>query len=115
MFGAALTAERWMQRQPKLRAKDFVLEIGGRAILAFRAGSRRAALGFCAEEWFLSELASYRSGGCQLWSGQRDFTIRRARAAEAALLQIALTTEIARGEYEGDIFAFLVPVDALVQ
>ena len=101
-----------MRRQSNLRAKDFVLEINGRAILVFRAGSIRAALGFCAQEWFVSELASYRSDGCHLWSGHRDFRIRRARAAETAELQIAVTTEIARREYQGDIFAFLVPIDA---
>jgi hypothetical protein len=67
-----------MRRQSNLRAKDFVLEINGRAILVFRAGSMRAALGFCAQEWFVSELASYRSDGCHLWSGHRDFSIRRA-------------------------------------
>ena len=37
---------------------------------------------------------------------------RRVGVAEDAELQIALTAEIARGEYEGTIFALFVPLDA---
>jgi hypothetical protein len=41
--------------------------------------------------------------------------IRGANAGEAGKLEAALATERARGEHNGYIFAFLVPVDALPQ
>jgi hypothetical protein len=95
--------------------KGFVLEIGGRPVLAFRAASLDEARCLCAEHWFTEELTSYRSRGKPVWDGVAGFKIRRANACEAAELQIALTTELARKEYEGHVFAFFVPIDAGLQ
>ena len=85
---------------------------GGRALLAFRAGSIEQAKQLCSEDWFVEELASYRSSGQPIWDGSTELKIRRANAAEAAEIQIALTGELARREYEGYVFVFFVPIDA---
>lgn len=93
----------------------FALEIGGRGVLVFPADTPRQATDFCAQDWFIAELGAYRSGGQPIWDGTSELKIRRADPAEAARLDIALETELVRGEYEGYVFAFLVPIDALPQ
>jgi hypothetical protein len=47
--------------------------------------------------------------------GSTEFRIRRANPTQAAEIQIALTGELARREYEGYVFVFFVPVDAELQ
>jgi hypothetical protein len=101
-----------MSRRQNVKEKGFVVETGGRALLAFRAGGIEQARNLCGEDWFVEELASYRSGGQPVWDGSSELRVRRANASEAAEIQIALTTELVRKEYEGYVFAFLVPVDA---
>ena len=100
-----------MSRRQNVKEKGFVLETGGRAVLAFMAGGIEQARHLCAEEWFAEELASYRSGGQPVWDGSTELKIRRASSSEAAEIQIALTGELARKEYEGYLFVFFVPVD----
>jgi hypothetical protein len=104
-----------MSRRQTHSEKGFILEIGGRAVLAFRAANIEEARWLCAQDWFTEEIASYCSRGIPIWDGTADFTVRRANASEAAEIQIALTTELARKEYEGYVFAFLVPIDASLQ
>lgn len=99
------------KRRQKTGEKCFVLEIGGRAVLAFSARSVEKAGKLCAQDWFVEELASYRSGGQPIWDGNAEFRIRCANAAETAELRIAKATERARREYEGYVFVFFVPVD----
>jgi hypothetical protein len=101
-----------MSRRQNIRAKGFVLETGGHALLAFQAGGIEQAKLLCSEDWFVEELASYRSSGRPIWDGSAEFKIRRANPREAAEIQIALTGELARREYEGYVFVFFVPVDA---
>ncbi|HEY3790202.1 MAG TPA: hypothetical protein VGM09_00100 [Bradyrhizobium sp.] len=101
-----------MSRRQNVREKGFVLETGGRALLAFMAGGLEQARCLCSEDWFVEELASYRSSGRPIWDGSAELKIRRANPTEAAEIQIALTGELARREYEGYVFAFFVPVDA---
>jgi hypothetical protein len=101
-----------MSRRQNIKEKGFVVETGGRALLAFRAGGLEQARNLCGEAWFVEELASYRSGGRPIWDGAAELRVRRATTAEAAEIQIALTAELVRKEYEGYMFAFLVPVDA---
>jgi hypothetical protein len=101
-----------MSRRQNIREKGFVLETGGRALLAFMAGGLEQARRLCSEDWFVEELASYRSSSRPIWDGSAELKIRRANPAEAAEIQIALTGELARREYEGYVFAFFVPVDA---
>jgi hypothetical protein len=57
----------------------------------------------------------FRSCGRPIWDANRRLRLRRVGVAEDAELQVALTAEVARGEYEGTIFAFFVPIDAPVQ
>ena len=101
-----------MSRRQNPGEKGFVLETGGRALLAFRAGGIEQATALCSEDWFVEELASYRSRGRPIWDGAAELKIRRANSREAAEIQIALTGELARREYEGYVFVFFVPVDA---
>ena len=89
-------------KPPTIEAKEFVLETRGRAVLAFLAGGLEQARDLCSQHWFIDELASYRSCGQPIWDG-------------AAEVQIALATERCRKEYNGYVFAFLVPVDANLQ
>jgi hypothetical protein len=96
----------------KLEQPCFVLEMDGRAVLAFLASDLNQARGLCSENWFITELASYRSYGLPVWDGTAEFTVRIANPAEAAKVQMALDNELVRREYEGHIFAFLLPVDA---
>ena len=104
-----------MSRRQTNSENGFVLEIGGRAVLAFRAANIEEARCLCAQDWFTEELASYRSRGIPLWDGMAGFKVRRPDASEATEIQIALTTELARKEYEGYVFAFFVPIDAGLQ
>ncbi len=101
-----------MSRRQNIKEQGFVLETEGRALLAFSAGSIEQARALCAEDWFVEELTSYRSQGRPIWDGSAELRIRRASAPEAAEIQIALTTELVRKEYEGYVFVFFVPVDA---
>ncbi|SDT47605.1 hypothetical protein [Bradyrhizobium canariense] len=104
-----------MSRRQNIKEKGFVLETGGRAVLAFRAASMEEARDLCSQDWFVEELASYRSCGHPIWDGTTELRIRRANATESAEIQIALTTELARKEYEGHVFVFFVPVDTNLQ
>jgi hypothetical protein len=104
-----------MSRRQNIRDKGFVLETGGRALLAFMAGGMEQARQLCSEDWFVEELASYRSSGHPICDGAAELKIRRANPRESAEIQIALTGELARREYEGYVFVFFVPVDADLQ
>jgi hypothetical protein len=96
-------------------AKSFVLETGGRAVLAFSARSMAHAKDLCSQHWFVKELASYRSYGRPIWDGAAELRMRCASASEAAELEIATAGERARREYEGYVFVFFVAVDADLQ
>jgi hypothetical protein len=101
-----------MSRRQNIKQQGFVLETGGRALMAFLAGNLGQARALCSEDWFVEELASYRSQGHRIWDGSTELQIRRASAPEVAEIQIALTTELVRKEYEGYVFVFFVPIDA---
>jgi hypothetical protein len=103
------------RKPPTIEQKEFVLETGGRAVLAFLAGGLEQARDLIAQDWFTDELAAYRSSGQPIWDGNTELRIRCADASEAAEVQIALAAERCRKEYDGYIFAFLVPVDASLQ
>jgi hypothetical protein len=102
-------------KPPSIEAKEFVLETRGRAVLAFLAAGLEQARDLCSQHWFIDELASYRSCGQPIWDGVTDLRIRYANACEAAEVQVALATERCRKEYDGYVFAFLVPVDGNLQ
>ena len=103
-----------MSKRQNVREKGFVLETSERALLAFMAGSVEQARKLCSEHWFVEELASYRSGGQPVWDGASELRIRRANSSEACEIQIALTGELARKQYEGHVFVFLVPIDSAI-
>ncbi len=90
-----------------------MLEIGGRPILVLSSRNLARARELCSEAWLLEELASYGSSDEPIWDGSEELEVRSADAREAAMLQAALGLELARGEYEGHVFAFLVPIDPI--
>jgi hypothetical protein len=104
-----------MGKRDNVRSHAFVLEVDGRAVLAFFADSIEHASDVCAQDWLTEELGAYRSRSRPILNRMSELKIRRANAAEAAELDIAFATERTRGEYEGFVFAFLVPVDATRQ
>jgi hypothetical protein len=104
-----------MGGRQKIQPREFVLEVGGRAVLALFADDIEHAQTFCSQGWFWDELATYRSGGCPIWDRTSDLRIRHANPCEVAELHIALGLERFRKEYDGYVFAFLVPVDVDLQ
>jgi hypothetical protein len=95
--------------------QEFVMEVGGRAVLALFADDIEHARTFCSQDWFWDELATTRSGGRPIWDSTSELKIRHAQPCEAAELQIALGLERFCKEYDGYVFAFLVPVDVDLQ
>ena len=91
------------------------MEIGGRPVLALAGSGIEQAKELCSQAWFLEELGCYRSRGNPIWDGEANFTFRHASAREAAELQVALRSAQARGEFEGYVFVFLVPLDSALQ
>jgi hypothetical protein len=104
-----------LSHQPKPGQQAFALEIGGRAVLVLASADIERAKALCSEHWFFEELASYRSCGRPIWDGVGQLRIRRADACETAELNAAHRIEKCRGEYEGYVFAFLVPIDPTLQ
>lgn len=88
-------------KRQKSKEKGFVLETGGRAILAFLGDSAEQAKELCSQDWFAEELASYRSCGHPIWDGKAELSIRSANPTETAELQITRANERARKEYAG--------------
>jgi hypothetical protein len=104
-----------LSRRQSGEKQGFVLEIGGRPVLALAGRDVEHAKALCSQPWFLEDLRTYRSCGNPIWDGGAKFTLRHASAREAAELEVALQGERARGEYEGYVFVFLVPVDSVLQ
>jgi hypothetical protein len=100
-----------------LSGKDLHERAAKKSIPGIRPGGRRAscARAFCSQDWFWDELASYRSRGCPIWDSTSELKFHHAKPCEAAELQIAVELERFRKEYDGYVFAFLVPVDADLQ
>jgi hypothetical protein len=95
--------------------QEFVLEVGGRAVLALFANDIEHAQTFCSQGWFWDELATCRSSGCPILDSASDLRLRTANPCEVAELHLALGLERFRKEYDGYVFAFLVPVDVDLQ
>ena len=92
-----------------------MLEIDGRAVLALVGDGIEQAKELCSQAWFREELGSYHSRGNPIWDGEAKLSLRRASLREAAELEAALGSERARGEFEGYVFVFLVPVDSALR
>jgi hypothetical protein len=104
-----------LSRRQSTKKQRFVLDIGGRPVLALAGRGIEQARALCSQAWFLEDLGTYRSCGIPIWDGEAKFTLRRASVREAAELEVALQGERTRGEYEGYAFVFLVPVDSVLQ
>jgi hypothetical protein len=91
--------------------KNFVVEIEGRAVLAVSSSSINRARQICSESWFEDELLRFRSLGLSVWDGRTKLCIRCANYVEIAELEIAQAKEIAAGEHDNIVFAFLIPID----
>ena len=100
------------RRRQQTERREFVLEIGERAVLALLGDGIEQMREFCSQPWFTEELACYRSGGRPIWDGTTELRIRHATAHEAAELKVALGIERGRQEYQGYVFVFFLPVDA---
>lgn len=98
-----------MPPDPSLRS--FVVEIDGKAVLAFSAASLDKAKKLCRGEWLSGELKAYTSRGVPVWQDGAALSVRQASAKEAAEVEVARVREIADREYDGIVFAFLVPLD----
>jgi hypothetical protein len=94
------------------KQKVFVLEIDGKAIVAFRSADQPEAMRMCCESWFIEELGSYRTNGKPLCGRESRLIVRPANRAEVLELQLAKRSQIIRGEYDGVVFAFLISIDA---
>jgi hypothetical protein len=99
------------QRDDDLNERGFVLEVGGRPVVALIADSFEQARRLCTECWFTEDLASFKSNGHPVWDGSATLNLRRADQAEVVEIEIALMGERARQEYEGFLFVFFVPID----
>jgi hypothetical protein len=93
------------------RKQEFVLEANGKPLVAMLVSSSRFARDLCRQNWFTSELSSYRSGGVSLLDGKTELSVRRATASESAELQVALARELSDYEHDDLVFCFLVPLD----
>jgi hypothetical protein len=56
-------------------------------------------------------LTRYQCGGAPLCNETSKLTLRAAEPADRMALQVARSTEIARREFDGIAFAFLIPLD----
>ena len=77
-------AKIFMGGRQTIRSREFVLEAGGRAVLALFANNIEHAQTFCSQSWFWDELATYRSSGCLLFDSNSELKIRHANPCEAA-------------------------------
>ena len=66
-------------------SRVFTLEVDGRPILAFEAGSHRDAQQICKETWLHDDLAELQSGGVPLYTAQSKLSVRPATAEEEAI------------------------------
>lgn len=90
-----------------------MLEIDGVPVLALRSHSKKGAMDITREVWFRDELASYRTKGQPLCPKRSVFKVRNACSREAEELRISAASEKAGGEFDGWVFAFLLPIDVL--
>jgi hypothetical protein len=101
-----------MPTRKHLCGECFVVELDGEAILAFSARTLKKAHDLCTKDELSTEVDVFNSRGRPLWRDEADFKVRRANPDEAAELEKARSYEIASSEYDGFVFAFLVPLDA---
>ena len=90
----------------------FVVEIDGRAIVAFPAEDRIQADVTVEEEWFLEDILVLESEGRPLWDSESDLHVREAFEDEADKWRHAQAQALAEGDIDNadDYLVYLVPV-----
>ena len=93
-------------------SRVFVIEAGGRPLVAFEAVSLREATELRSEQWFLDELISLRSNKEPIWDGETTMIVRNAKPAEIVEYKDAATSAPNK---QGDeiLLVYLVPLDGL--
>ena len=62
----------------------YILETGGRPVLAFPAKDNREAQSLLREEWLREDLRGVKSGGVPVWDGIEKLSVRPGDAADIA-------------------------------
>ena len=87
----------------------FVLQMGGRPIVAFEATKTSEAQEIAREQGMRVDLAALRSNGVPLWDGREALTVRGAEESEVAAYRRAV--EVADSSTDDMILAYLVEID----
>src|SRR5258708_32715752 len=82
----------------------FVIEIGGRAALAFQAHNSREAVTLKKELWLQEELKTMQYRDAPLWDGVSALNIRAARAPEIEAYTRALRDRKIAPHADDDLF-----------
>ena len=101
--------ERLKKRTSLQRA--FVLEIGGRSVLAFLAPTFGEAARLCSQSWFADELRPYFSNGKAVYDDCAELRVREASRIEEMSVREDYASDLARGESVKFVFAFLIEID----
>ena len=86
----------------------FTLEVDGRPILAFEAGTASEAKQLCNESWLKDDLTLLKSSGAPLSTDQSKLSVRPATAEETIVFGHA--AEVAKPS-EDLLLAYLVELD----
>ena len=94
--------------EPYQRA--FVLEIDGRAIVAFHAQKVQDARNMCREEWLRDDINALTSNGAPILTAKSKLRTRVATNDESAILEAAAKVQ---EDSEEMVLAYLVDIDHL--
>jgi hypothetical protein len=99
-----------MGRYPKnITTSIYVVQINGRAVVAFAAVSYAEARELIKERWFLMELKAQTSGGIRLLDDKAKLSIKAA-----TLTEIEATADVlcSSSQIDGLALAYLIKLDA---
>jgi len=87
----------------------YVVEIGGRGIAAFNAGSAAAADSLIRDRAFRDDLmVLHNSSGLPLWNGREDILVRQSRPAEDARWRRSRAKALRNGDLDDDAETWIV-------
>ena len=99
-----------MRMRRNTQPRVYVIEMNGKALVAFEAVLGTEANELLKEEWFRDELLLLRSGTKQVWDGASVLKARLANDAEIA--EFRSSASRAKGEeLDGLFLAYLIPID----
>jgi hypothetical protein len=108
--GTRIRELRAMGRYPKnITTSVYVVQINGKAVVAFAAISYAEARELIKERWFLIELKSGTSGGVRLLDDQAKLSIRAATLTEIEATADVLSNS---SQVDGLALAYLIKLDA---